>query len=418
MHHGNIVDKSTLITSLKIDRGSDAPESKRSLYWIVIPALVGVAVLAALLIWFLVLPSDRPTVEVTQARSETAVSPGATLLEASGYVVARRAATVSSKVTGRVMEILIEEGQHVAAGQVIARLDASNVSAQLDQAKAQVRSAEANARRAQVALANARPKLERVQRLHKSGWTSDQLVEDARTAYDDARYNAAAVERQLEVARAALGVTERNLDDTVVRAPFAGVVTVKNAQPGEIVSPGSAGGGFTRTGIGTIVDMHSLEVEVDVAESYINRVKAGLPATVQLNAYPDWQIPAEVAAVIPTGDRSKATVKVRVRFKLEDPRIVPEMGAKVAFLNAEPAPARSSPGSVEIRTDAIMPASNNRFAVFVIDDNLKLERRTIRVGQKRGNQQTVLEGLRPGEKVAVGKLADLRDGMIVRVSEP
>jgi RND family efflux transporter MFP subunit len=352
-----------------------------------------------------------------EVRSVQDAAAGATLLEASGYVVARREATVSSKITGRVAEMLIEEGQHVSAGQVIARLDASNVAAAVNQARAQVRAAEANAQVAQVALSNAGPKLRRTQRLHRSGWVGDQLLEDTEAAYDTARYSAAAAQRQLEVSRASLAVTERSLDDTIVRAPFAGVVTVKAAQPGEIVSPSSAGGGFTRTGIGTIVDMQSLEVEVDVAESYINRVRGGMPATVHLNAYPDWEIPAEVAAVIPTGDRSKATVKVRVRFKVEDPRIIPEMGAKVAFLNEGPGPRQAPARSVEVQAGAILPTEQGQSAVFVVTDDLRLERRTIRLGPKRGDQQTVLSGLRPGEKVALGDLGKLHEGMIVRLKD-
>jgi RND family efflux transporter MFP subunit len=411
------MDKSALITNLKIDRDPAPPEPRAAhRYWIPVAALGGVAILA-LLIWFLVVPSNRPTVEFTQAHAATAAAPGAALLEASGYVVARREATVSSKITGRVMEMLIEEGQHVDAGQVIARLDDSNVEATLGQAQAQVRAAEANAKVAEVTLSNAGPKLRRAERLHRSGWIGDQLLEDSRAAYDSARYSAAAAQRQLEVARAAVAVTRRSVDDTVVRAPFAGVVTVKNAQPGEIVSPGSAGGGFTRTGIGTIVDMHSLEVEVDVAESYINRVQAGMPATVHLNAYPDWEIPAEAAAVIPTGDRSKATVKVRVRFKVEDPRIIPEMGAKVAFLNAPSGPAPGPTRAVEVQTDAILSAADNKGAVFVINDDLRLERRAITLGPKHGDQQTVLAGLRPGEKIALGDLSKLHDGMSVRLKD-
>jgi RND family efflux transporter MFP subunit len=409
------MDKSALLTNLKIERGSPPPVSNAGRHRLLVAAVVGV-ILLAILVWFLIPSSEAPTVEVAQARPAMAASPGATLLEASGYVVARREATVSSKITGRVTEVLIEEGQHVDAGQIIARLDGSNVAAALDQRTAEIRSAEANVRLARVTEANARAKLQRTQNLFKNGWISDQLLDDARAAYESAQDNAELAERQVRVAQASRSVAARNVDDTVVRAPFAGVVTVKAAQPGEIVSPVSAGGGFTRTGIGTIVDMHSLEVEVDVAEAYINRVSAGMPATVHLNAYPDWPIPAEVAAVIPTGDRSKATVKVRVRLKVEDPRIVPEMGAKVSFLNAAVAPTASPAGSVEIPADAIMPASKNRFAVFVIGQDLKLERRTIRPGPKRGDQQVVLTGLREGERIALGKLSELHEGMRVRLS--
>jgi RND family efflux transporter MFP subunit len=411
------MNKADLLSQLQIDRGPGPPPPGRADPWILIGlgSLAAVALVAALG-WFLIARPDRPQVEAVAARAVTAESaPGATLLEASGYVVARRQATVSSKTTGRVEEVLIEEGQHVAKGQVIARLDASNVQAGYDQARAQVQEAQANLQVAQVAETNAGPKYRRNARLHEAGWLSDQAVDDSRAAYDSARYSLVAAQRQLAVARAGLEVAQRSLDDTVVRAPFDGVVTVKAAQPGETVSPISAGGGYTRTGIGTIVDMSSLEVQVDVAESYINRVQAGMPAEVRLNAYPDWKIPAEVTAVIPTADRSKATVTVRVGFKVQDPRIVPEMGAKVSFLSPEvkAAPARAS-RSVEIPAAAVQ-GSGADAVVFVVGDHGRLERRAVTLGSRSEDDQTVLGGLRPGDEVAVGDLSKLHDGMTVRL---
>lgn len=410
------MDKKSLLTELKIERG-DAPGAwTRGLNRFVAPAMIGAAMLGGL-VWYLRPSASAPVVEVATAKVPVGNSPGAALLEASGYVVARREATVSSKVTGRVTELLIEEGQQVTAGQVLARLDASNVTAALDQAEAQIGAAEASASLAAVSEANARTKLARFEKLGQSGWVSKQALDDARSAYASARSNRELAQRQTSVAQASREVTGRSLDDTIVRAPFSGVVTVKAAQVGEIVSPISAGGGFTRTGIGTIVDMHSLEVEVDVAENYINRVSAGMPATVHLNAYPDWAIPAEVAAVIPTGDRSKATVKVRVRFKVEDPRIIPEMGAKVSFLSAAAAQAPLPPRSVEVPATAILSRADGTFAVFVVGNDHKLAKRTVRPGPKRGDQQAVLGGLSAGERVVVGKLSELRDGMTVRTND-
>jgi RND family efflux transporter MFP subunit len=262
--------------------------------------------------------------------AESAVPPGASVLDASGYVVARRQATLMSKITGRLIEVLVEEGQRIEAGQVIARLDNTNATAALIQAEARVAEAEANLRAAEVALADAEPSSKRSEEQFRRGLTSAEQVEAARSNFNSRKMAVLVGQQSVSVARAAVGVARQNLEDTIIRAPFGGVVTVKAAEPGEMVSP-SATGGFTRTGICTIVDMDSLEVEVDVSEAFISRVEPNRPVTVRLNAYPDWEIPAKVLAVIPTADRAKATVRVRVAFESRDPRIVPEMGARVSF---------------------------------------------------------------------------------------
>lgn len=264
---------------------------------------------------------------------------GASVLDASGYIVAQRQSTVSAKTTGRLRELLIEEGQYVKAGQVVARLDDSNTLAAVAQARAQLTQAEANLTAARTALADARPIFVRNRQEHTAAVISAQDFDTAKSAFDAARSNVPVQEAAVAAARANLLVAERFEDDTIVRAPFSGVVTNKAAQPGDIVSPVSAGGGFTQTGICTIVDMDSLEADVDVSENFINRVHPGQPAVVRLNAYPDWDIPASVIAIVPTADRSKATVKVRVGFKVKDARILPEMGARVSFL-AEPGKAK------------------------------------------------------------------------------
>lgn len=412
-------DKSSLLDQLSIDRS--APPRRRggggALVWIILGAVAVVALVAALS-WFLIARPDLPRVHTAtaQAASGGSATQGGSLLDASGYVVARRQATVSSKVTGKVTQVLIEEGQHVTAGQVIARIDNSNVRAALSQAEAQEGAAEANLKVAQVALEEAGPKYRRDQHMHEAGYLSDQSVEDARAAYDTARLNVDLVNRQAAAARANIDVYRRALDDTVVRAPFAGVVTAKAAQPGEIVAP-VAGGGFTRTGIGTIVDMDSLEVEVDVAESFINRVSAGMPASVKLNAYPDWDIPAEVIAVIPTADRSKATVSVRVGLKVKDPRIVPEMGARVAFLSPTPnAPAGGAKAdrSVMVPFDAVETEDDGQTVAWVLSDG-KVERRAVRVGARTTKGQILEAGVQPGETLVLGAEGRLKDGKSVRV---
>jgi RND family efflux transporter MFP subunit len=264
--------------------------------------------------------------------SSGAASGEASVLDASGYIVAQRQATVSAKTTGRLRDLYIQEGQSVKAGEVIARLDDSNSLAALAQARAGVAQAEASMQAAQVALNDARPIYLRNEQERRAAVISAQDLDVAKQTYDAAQTNFAIQQAALAAARANLQVAERYQDDTVVRAPFTGVVTVKAAQPGDIVSPVSAGGGFTATGICTIVDMDSLEAEVDVSENFIHRVQAGQAATVRLNAYPDWAIPGNVVAIIPTADRSKATVKVRVGFKTRDARVLPEMGARVSFL--------------------------------------------------------------------------------------
>ena len=408
------MNKADLLGELHIKRGPSPTSSSGPPPWVWLAGLGAVLALAAL-IAFLVLRPDRITVQAAPVRQASAAdATGSALLEASGYVVARRQATVSSKIIGRVDQVLIEDGQHVRAGQVIARLDPSNVRASLAQAMAGARAAEANLKVAEVAESNAGPKYQRNKRLNEQGWLSEQAVEDSLAAYDNARYQVVASRRSLEVAQAQVQVNARSLDDTVVRAPFDGVVTEKVAQPGEIVAPSSAGGGFTRTGIGTIVDMSSLEVEVDVSENQVSRVHAGMPATVRLNAYPDWEIPAVVEAVIPTADRSKATVKVRVSFQQLDPRIVPEMGARVAFLSAPLQAQALSARATTVPAAAVKAEDSTHGVVFVLDGS-RLERRAVRLGPRSGDDQQVAGGLRAGEEVALGDLSKFHDGMTVHV---
>ncbi len=409
----------TLLSQLRIDR--DGPtkrpprRGRRPWVLIIVGAIVICAAIAALA-WYLIVQPDRtPVREATAAAVASAGAPeGAPLLDASGYVTAQREATVSAKIPGKVSQVLIQEGQRVAANQVLARLDDSNARAAANQAQAQVGEAEANVRLAQAALADADVKYQRYRGLTGQGVVADQAIDDARTTLDNARANLGVQMSAVGVARAGLEIAHRNLDDTIVRAPFAGVVTATSAQPGEIVAP-VAGGGFTRTGICTIVDMDSLEVEVDVAESFINRVSQGMPAVVRLNAYPDWAIPAELITVIPTADRSKATVTVRVGFKVKDPRIVPEMGARVTFLGPRPTSggAGAPSGGVSVPDEAVKTGDDGQSVVFVVGDG-RIERRAVRLGPHEGSNLIVIAGLRPGEVVAISDKT-LNDGDKVRV---
>jgi RND family efflux transporter MFP subunit len=410
-------DRASLLNQLKIDRTEEPVEENngRGLLWAGIA--IAAVVVAGIAFW-LTRPSGIP-IKVATAReiAGAAASRGASTLDASGYIVARRQATVSSKITGKVMEVLIEEGQRVNKDQVIARLDDSNYRTAYEQTKAQVAQAQANVHAAQVAFDNAVPTFERNKKQIQQGVISAQAFDSAKAAYDAAETALSVAKSSEEVARAALAYAQQNLADCVIRAPYAGVVTVRAAQAGEIVSPMSAGGGFTRTGIGTIVDMDSLELEVDVSENFINRVKPQQPASVKLNAYPDWDIPAEVIAVIPTADRAKATVKVRIGFKVKDPRILPEMGARVSFLddssNSNGSSVASTAPAVVIPPEAVQ-ATGDTGVVFIVNDKT-VERRAVRRGAKKNHGQIVLAGLTAGMKVAVGDLAQLSDQAKIRI---
>lgn len=410
-------DRAALLNQLRIDRSEPPSSGGHGKWW---ATGIVVIIIAASAIWYLMRPSGVPiTTAVAQAVAGGASgTAGPSLLDASGYIVARRQATVSSKVTGKVVKVMLEEGQRVEAGQVIALLDDSNWRAALDQSKAQLQQAEANVASAQTAFDDAKPIFERSEKQKAAAVISAQSFDESRAQYDVAHNNLLIAQRGLEAARAGVEVAQRALADTVIRAPFAGIVTEKTAQPGEMVSPVSAGGGFTRTGIGTIVDMDSLEVEVDVSENFINRVRPQQPVTIKLNAYPDWDIPGSVIATIPTADRAKATVKVRIAIKQKDPRIIPEMGARVAFLSDnEPATGAAKPeqAGVVIPADAVA-ASGNASIVFVVHGST-VERRAVRLGGKTSSGQIVSAGLEPGNTVALGDLSKLSDGTHVRIEK-
>jgi RND family efflux transporter MFP subunit len=263
-----------------------------------------------------------------------------------------------------------------------------------------------------VNLENAERELRRVEELWDRKLVAEQARDQARMAVDSLRARIVVAREQVGAAEARVKVAQQDLDNCTVRAPFGGIVVSKDAQRGEMVSPVSAGGGFTRTGIATIVDMGSLEIEVDVNESYIARVRAGQPVTAVLDAYPDWQIPAKVRTVIPTADRQKATVKVRAAFDRLDPRILPDMGVKVTFLGEE----RSAPtaaGRVLVPRTALLEESGAA-AVFVHREG-RVERRAVRLGQARGSEHEVIAGLSDGEQIVTTGVKELRDGQAARV---
>jgi RND family efflux transporter MFP subunit len=352
----------------------------------------------------------------------TAEPPDATtgavpVLEAAGYITARREATVSSKITGRLAEVLIEEGESVAAGQVLARLDDIDARAALELAQARVTAAHAQLGQIEAQLEQARRDARRQQELREKRLNSEQALETARTQVLTLSAELEAQRGQVGVAEAQLHVAQVDHDNTIVRAPFAGVIVAKAAQPGEIVSPISAGGGFTRTGIGTIVDMDSLEIEVDVNEAYINRVKPRQPVQAVLDAYPDWKIPASVIAIIPTADRSKATVKVRIALEQKDPRIVPDMGVRVAFLDEQHGgkPAQSARGVV-VPASAVVQR-DGASVVFVVEGN-RARLRPVTTGAGGSGFRLVEDGLEAGERVVIDPPAGLGDGMRIAPRAP
>jgi RND family efflux transporter MFP subunit len=405
-------DKAALLNQLRIDRGADPASARRGRIWLPL-ALLGLLIAATAVWWWSRSTGVAVQVATAQPISGGGASAGASILDASGYVVARRQATVASKITAKMVELDIEEGQHVDAGQIIARLDSTNIRAALDQARAQFDYAKAGLAETEVNLANAQRDYDRQQRLLAGHFVSQAAVDNSRTALDALHAQLATQRSNVQVVARGMTVAERNLDDTIVRAPFAGIVTVKAAQPGEMVSPISAGGGFTRTGIGTIVDMDSLEIQVDVNENFINRVQPAQRVTAKLNAYPDWQIPGHVIAVIPTADRSKGTVTVRIALDQKDARILPEMGVRVSFL-ADPQDAGAEqPGGVSVPSAAIQ-TSGATSVVFVIHDKT-VERRAVRLGAGADGNVTVSAGLTPGERIAIGDFTQLKDGAKIRI---
>jgi RND family efflux transporter MFP subunit len=380
------------------------------------PWLAGGALLALAVAAAAVLVLNARAVEVETVPAQPASGPGgaAAVLEAAGYVTARREATVSSKVTGKVASVSIEEGDRVEEGQVLARLDDADQQAQLALARAQVAAAGSQLGSLEAQLEQARRDLKRQQALGRRGLAAEQALEDAATSVDSYSAQLAAQRSQVAVTEAQLHIARVNQEDTVIRAPFTGVVVAKAAQPGEIVSPISGGGGFTRTGICTVVDMNSLEIEVDVNEAYINRVRPGQPVTAVLDAYPEWKIPAEVIAIVPTADRSKATVKVRIALKARDPRIVPDMGIRVSFLEDKSAGSGAPAGAVLIPSSALVERDGASVAFVVEGDRARI--RKVTPGDSYGDLRVVDKGLASGERVVRDPPPQLRDGMRVKAN--
>ena len=412
------MEKADLLQQLRIDRGEERASSRGSRVWIgVVVALVVLALVAAGGWWWL---AGGRTFEVEAATAVAPASSGAgplAVLQATGYVTARREATVSAQITGTLTKVMIEEGEHVEAGQILALLEDTAQRAALAQAEAQQRAAQAELGQFSAQLAQSRRDLKRAQDLVGRKLISQQAVETAQTQVDMQVAQVESQKRQVELAQAGVQGAKVQLDYCTVRAPFTGVIIAKAAQVGEIVSPFSAGGGFTRTGIGTIVDMDSLEIEVDVNESYINRVVAKQKVEAVLDAYPDWKIPGHVIAIIPTADRSKATVKVRVALDQKDARIVPDMGVRVSFLEEAPAatagqPAPPPPKGVLVPSQSIVQR-DGKSIVFAIDGD-KARIRAVTPGQQMADLRLV-EGIASGTRFVREPPAEMADGSRVTI---
>jgi RND family efflux transporter MFP subunit len=403
--------------SLRIHDGQRSPSKmgKRTLY-ASIPVLIFAGIVAAAFAF----RSPKPVVEVA-----TAAKPEAggrqTALNASGYITPRRRATIAAKITGRVTGVFFDEGTRVAEGQLLATLDDSDVKRSLDSAKADRDASQAAIADYEVQLKNARILLHRAEQLQKAGVQTQEALDNAATAADSLKAKIELAKQQVAASEARIGVAQQAVDNCTIRAPFAGIVVSKDAQVGEMVSPNSAGGGFTRTGIATIVDMHSNEIEVDVNESYIARVENGQQVTATLDAYPDKPIPSKVRTVIPTADRQKATVKVRITIiDLEKYNfILPDMGVKVAFLENEKPAAKdkgkdNGPQAVAFIPKGAVRSDANASFVFVVRDG-KVERRAVSVGTDRGTDVAILAGVSPGDSLVVKGPESLHDGDKVEI---
>ncbi|PTX92689.1 efflux RND transporter periplasmic adaptor subunit [Opitutus sp. ER46] len=402
------------LDGLRIAR-ENAPRRRSALLPVALAAVAAVLVAGGTW-WYSRSRAVEVRVAVAREAAATSADPGV-VLNASGYVVARREATVSSKVTGRVAGILIEEGMTVTEGQVLARLDDTNVRASFDLAQAQVNAARAALGETRAHLREAELDLKRQRQLRTQAVAAQAELDRAEAATDALRARLEQQQAELAVAERNAAVWQQQLDDMEIRAPFAGTVTSKNAQPGEMISPMSTGG-FTRTGICTIVDMQSLEIEIDVNESYINRVRAGQPVEATLDAYPEWRIPCHVVAIIPTADRNKSTVRVRIGFEALDPRILPEMSAKVGFREA----ASGVVGPSSARRGVLVPraaviSDGGRAVVLVVSGSVA-ERRAVTVAAGQGEDALVTAGLAAGERVILRPPPGLTDGTRVDLLTP
>ena len=404
------------LASLKIH---DTARSRGSAgkFWGFFAAGLGVLLLVAGGVF--ALKNRAPVVEVAVARP--AGDPAQQVaLNASGYVTPRRKATIAAKITGRVTGVFFDEGNRVKEGQLLATLDDSDVRRALESAVADRDSSKAAIQDFEVQLRYAEIQLHRATELKAANVQSQDQLDNAMTAADSLKAKIALAKQQVVGADARIREAQQAVDNCTIRAPFAGIIVSKDAQVGEMVSPISAGGGFTRTGIATIVDMNSNEVEVDVNEAYIARVVPEQRVTSTLDAYPDWQIPSHVRTVIPTADRQKATVKVRISFDKLDPKILPDMGVKVAFLGEEETQKKdakdASPKPVALIPKTSVRNDGGKSYVYLVRDT-KIERRGVMLGNERGSDVEIMAGVNAGDSLVARGPENLQDGETVKINQ-
>ena len=378
-------EKEELLNNLKIDRSKEAVSEPFPTK--IVSIIIGTIAIIGIGLWFLLAEEEVQEVTTFTVKSVNASGSSATsILDASGYVVARRRATVSSKITGKVLEVLVEEGMYVEKGQLLAQLDDSTYKADLEYAQSQLK-------QAQIAFRS-----------------TSALIEGNFASPDELKTK----EAIMEGAQALVKLGKQRVDDMKILAPFSGVVVYKAAQPGEMISPISAGGGFTATGICTIVDMESLEIEVDVNEAFINRVEAGQPVVANLNAYPKWDIPSEVIAIIPTADRNKATVRVRIGLLEKDERVLPDMGIRVSFLQKIAETSSEKKEGVVVPNDAVMNEGNTNYVMLV--KNGRIEIKQIEIAEETSNYSRIIKGVRAGDQVVASYDQQLENNQKVTVN--
>ena len=401
------------LESLRIERSPDPPSRDSSPIYKWVIAIVLLLALAAAA-YALLRDRSIEVQTVTAVAASSGPATGSAVLNASGYVVARRQATVSAKVTGKIAELHIEEGMEVKKGQLLARLDETTVRPVYELAQRQLDAARKDLEEIEVRVAEAERNLRRTAQLREDKLVSEAQLDQAQSEVAALRARLEASRSQVKVAQQTVRVREQDLDDLLVRAPFDGVIVSKDAQPGEIVSPMSAGGGFTRTGIATIVDMDSREIEVDVNEAFINRVRANQRTEAVLDAYPDWVIPSHVINVVPTADRQKATVRVRIAFDVLEPRILPQMGVKVTFLEDRPAEETASARpAVRVPSEAVFKDGDTSYVWRVSQD--AVERVAVRTASVRNGQVEIIAGLNAGDVIVARPVEGLAEGAPVKI---
>jgi len=399
------------LNSLRIEReeeSSPAPrKSKKPLIIAMITLIVGAIVIG----W--VMNNRAVEVEIVDAIAvRTGNNNASSVLDASGYVVARRIATVSAKMMGQVEQVLIDTGDHVKQGQVLARLDGSTVRKQFELATQQLEATRAQLEDVKVRLTDSQRAAKRAEQLRDEKLISEAENDTAHTNLAAIQAQLAALQHQVSVSESSLKLQQQNVNDLEVKAPFTGVVVAKSAQQGEIISPMSSGG-FTRTGIATIVDMESLEIEVDVNESFIHRVTDNMKTEAILDAYQDWNIPSHVISIVPTADRAKATVKVRIGFDKLDPRILPDMGVKVRFLDSVAPATAATAGGIELPSSAIFTDADHKYVWRITDT--RIERVAVNVGNERNGRVTILAGIQSGDRIVNNPVTTLQDGMKIKI---